>query len=52
MKEYQQAARRPALQCFISYLEGRDETCTDISSDAKHFLYFKKENILYRMFLG
>ncbi len=53
MKEYQQAAIVPALQCFISDLERRDETCTDISPEAKCLiLCFKKKNIflLYRMF--
>ncbi len=52
MKEYQRALRMPALQHFISDLERRDETCADILSDAKHFLYFKKANILYKMYLG
>jgi hypothetical protein len=51
MKEYQRAARMPALQHFISDLKERDEACADILSDAKCFiLYFKKENVLYRMF--
>jgi hypothetical protein len=51
MMECHRAARMPALQCFISDLEEKDETCADILSDTKCFiLYFKKENILYRMF--
>jgi hypothetical protein len=42
--EYQRAVRMPAPQHFIFDLEGRDETCADILSDAKRFiLCFKKE---------
>jgi hypothetical protein len=36
MKEYQQTARMTAMQHFISDLEERDETCADISSNAKN----------------
>jgi hypothetical protein len=44
LMEYQGAARLPALKCFILHLEERDETCADISSDAKHFIQcFKKK---------
>ena len=51
MMEYQQAARMATLQCFISNLDERDETCADISSDAKQFiLYFKKGKCLCIMF--
>ncbi len=46
LKEYQHAVRMPALQCFFSDLERGDETCADISSDAKRFiLCFRKRNI-------
>ncbi len=49
--EYQGAAIIPALQCFILDLEERDETCADISSDAKHFILgFKKKCFVSRCF--
>jgi hypothetical protein len=51
MKEYQRAARMPALQCFIPDLEIRDETCADILSDAKCFiLCFEKKTFCTRHF--
>jgi hypothetical protein len=39
LKEYQRAARIPALQCFVLTLR-KDETCVDVSSDAKRFHIF------------
>jgi hypothetical protein len=38
LKEYQQARRMPALQCFIFDLERKDETCADMMTDAKKFI--------------
>jgi hypothetical protein len=53
MMEYQRAARMPTLQCFISDLEIRDETCADILSDAKHFvLGFKVKTFFVKDVLG
>jgi hypothetical protein len=50
VEKYQQAARMAALQHFVSDIE-RDETCTDILSDAKHFiLYFQNGKCLFIMF--
>ncbi len=49
MKEYQQAWRIPALQCFISNL-GRVETCADMMTDSKRFYsMFQKEKRLQLM---
>jgi hypothetical protein len=46
LKEYQQARRMPALQCFVSDRERGDETFADMMTDAKHFiLFFRKRNI-------
>jgi hypothetical protein len=38
LKEYQQARRIPAWQCFVSDLERRDETCAYIMTDTKCFI--------------
>jgi hypothetical protein len=46
LKEYQQARRMPALQHFVSDLEKGDETCDDMTTDAKCFiLCFRKRDI-------
>jgi len=48
--EYQRAARMPALQRFILDLEEGDETCADISSDAKHFIqYFRRKHFVLQV---
>ncbi len=38
LKEYQQARRMPGLQHFFSDLERGDETCDDMTTDAKKFI--------------
>jgi hypothetical protein len=46
VKEYQQAGRIPALQCQVSNLERRDETCANMLTGAKCFiLSFRKRNV-------
>jgi len=50
MNEFQRGARIPALQQLISDLEGRDEICADISSDANIFYILRRQMFCTRCY--